>query len=127
MSYILYDDENNCLNEGTKLFAAPVDESHSIQVVNKSDFDPVQPAWSPVPSLQVGETYTITELGDNLKLRDTPTLKGAELKKLKQGDAVTILDGPVQADDYYWFKIRTADGTQGWAVDVFGWYQTQQP
>jgi hypothetical protein len=86
---------------------------------------PLSPAWSPVPGLQTGVAYAITGLGENLKLRDAPSLNGAELKKLKQGDTVAILDGPVQADDYYWWKMRTSDGTEGWAVDVFGWYQKQ--
>ncbi len=127
MSYILYDVEDNCMNVGTQLFTAPVDESYSVRLVDQLDYSPVQPAWSPVPDLLIGATYTITELGDNLKVRDTPTLKGTELKKLKQGDIVTILEGPAQADDYYWWKMKTVDGTTGWAVDVFGWYQKQQP
>jgi Tol biopolymer transport system component len=125
MSYILYDIEDNCLNVGTQLFAAPVDESYSVPLVDQSNYGPVQVAWSPVPGLLTGESYQITELGDNLNLRDKPALNGVMLKKLRQDDTITILDGPVQADNYYWWKMRTADGIEGWAVDVFGWYQKQ--
>ena len=83
----------------------------------------LQPAWSPVPSLESGGAYTITAWGSNLNLRADPTLKGNSLKKLKEGDPVTVLEGPQQADEYYWWKLHTADGTEGWAVDVFGWYK----
>lgn len=96
-----------------------------VNYLKSSTFDPIQSVWSPVRGLQISESYRIAELGDSLKLRDALTLKGAELKKLKQGDTVAILVGPVQADDYYWWKMRTVDGTVGWAVDVFGWYQKQ--
>ena len=28
----------------------------------------------------------------------------------------------IEADGYYWWKLRTGDGAEGWAVDVAGWY-----
>lgn len=80
-------------------------------------------AWSPVPSLQIGGSYTISEWGDKLSLREAPSLSGAFITQLLQGDLVTILEGPVDAEDYYWWRLRTEDGIEGWAVEVYRWYQ----
>ena len=66
--------------------------------------------------------YQITIAGNDLNLRAKQSLDGAIKKILKTGDIVTILEGPVQADGYSWWKMRTADGVEGWAVDVAGWY-----
>jgi hypothetical protein len=79
-------------------------------------------SWSPVPALQIGATYQITGVGDELNLRQAPTRAGGALKVLHTGDTVTVLEGPVDADDYYWWRLRTADGVEGWAVEVAGWY-----
>ncbi len=79
--------------------------------------------WSPVPSLQIGSSYTITDWGDRLTVRDTPSLSGAFVTQLLLGDMVTILEGPVDAEDYYWWRLRTEDGIEGWAVEVYRWYQ----
>ena len=94
-----------------------------IPVQTETDNYTYEPSWSPVPSLQTGSVYTITALGANLNLRIEPSLQGNVLKKLKEGDQVTVLDGPREVDGYYWWKLRTADGVEGWAVDVSGWYK----
>ena len=69
-----------------------------------------------------GIAYEITKAGNDLNLRTSPTLSSGFLKKLRIGDVITILDGPVQADGYTWWKMRTVDAVEGWAVDVPGWY-----
>ncbi len=88
---------------------------------------PLRPDWAPVPALIIGNSYSITTLGSNLKLRSDPSLKGTQLTVLKEGDIVTVLDGPVDADDYFWWKLKTKDGTEGWSVEVFGWYKPVSP
>ena len=79
-------------------------------------------SWSPVPALQIGAQYQITGAGDELNLRQSPKRAGGALMVLHTGDVVTVLEGPVDQDDYYWWRLRTADGTEGWAVEVAGWY-----
>jgi len=79
-------------------------------------------SWAPVPSLEIGKQYAITELGANLNLRVEPSMNGKILEKLPIGDVVTVLEGFVDANDYYWWKIRTQDGTEGWAVEMANWY-----
>ena len=80
-------------------------------------------AWAPVPSLGIGKQYTITELGANLNLRTEPSLSGKILEKLPAGEVITVLDGFVDVDDYYWWKIQTQDGIEGWVVEVANWYK----
>jgi dipeptidyl aminopeptidase/acylaminoacyl peptidase len=79
--------------------------------------------WALVPNLAIGKQYTITELGAFLNLRTEPSLDAKILEKLPAGEVVTVLDGYVDADDYYWWKIRTQDNTEGWAVEVANWYK----
>jgi Tol biopolymer transport system component len=87
------------------------------------DAEPTNPHWSPVTALQIGDEYVITTLGANLNLRDSPSLRGNVLIQLAENSHVTVLEGPLLADHYYWWKLRTEDGTEGWAVEVAGWYQ----
>jgi hypothetical protein len=67
--------------------------------------------------------YQITALGDNLNLRELPTTQGKVLTKLRHGDEITILDGPVVANGYTWWKIKTNGDVEGWIVDIPDWYQ----
>jgi len=80
-------------------------------------------AWAPVPNLEIGKQYTLTELGANLNLRTEPSLNGKILEKLPAGEVISVLDGYVDIDDYYWWKIQTKDGIEGWAVEVANWYK----
>lgn len=80
-------------------------------------------SWAPVPNLEIGKQYATTELGAFLNLRVEPSLNGKILSKLSAGEVITVLDGYIDVDDYYWWKIRTQDGTEGWAVEVANWYK----
>ena len=76
----------------------------------------------------IGSVYAITEAGANLNLSDAPSLNGTIVKKLLSGDVVTLIDGPVEADGYRWWKIRIdADGVEGWAVEHLDWYKPVNP
>ncbi len=83
---------------------------------------PDTPAWSPVPTLQHQQNYLITALGDRLNLHSKAAIGSNVIQQLKQGEKIIVLEGPVDADGYYWWRIRTADGVEGWAVEVAGWY-----
>jgi hypothetical protein len=79
--------------------------------------------WSPLPPLEVGGEYTITESGDNLGLREIPGLSGTVKKWLKQGAAIEVLEGPVEADEYLWWRVRVVDGgAEGWVNEIPGWF-----
>ena len=74
-------------------------------------------------AFRVGDAYIITKAGDKLNVRDQASLKGKVLTQLSKGTYVEILDGPVQAGGYTWWKVKVFDdGTEGWAVENPEWY-----
>ena len=111
---------------GWQVYVMNVDGSGVTKLTNTND-SYVGLVWSPVPTLQIGKAYTITEWGDRLNLRNSPSLNGTSLFTLMKGDLVKVIEGPVDADDYYWWKLRTDDGMEGWAVEVYRWYQPVSP
>jgi hypothetical protein len=72
--------------------------------------------------LRIGHVYSITKLGENLVFCQTPSLNSAQIKKLKSGSQLTILSAPVDADNFFWRKVRLEDGTEGWVKEVGGWF-----
>jgi Tol biopolymer transport system component len=79
--------------------------------------------WISIPHpFTPGVKYTITPAGNGLNLRDQPSQAGKPLKVLKAGDEITIVKGPILADGYTWWQMRTKDGVEGWAEDLPDWY-----
>lgn len=77
--------------------------------------------------LFVGVTAEIyTTAGDRLNLRGGPGLRFEILSKLDKGAFVTLLEGPRKQDGLAWWKVRTADGAEGWAVERVEEEQTLQ-
>ncbi len=78
---------------------------------------------SPAPALGVGSLAAVTIEGDNLRVRSAPTT-AASSRKLKPplpaGTRMLIVDGPVVADGYAWYEVRT----DGELIDLFGWVAT---
>ncbi|MCL4561764.1 MAG: DPP IV N-terminal domain-containing protein [Chloroflexi bacterium] len=87
----------------------------------------MQPEWSPVTPLQTGKTFVITPLGEELRLRESPSLESRVLKQLKVGDRIIALEGPSTDGEYRWWKIKEMDtGLIGWSVEQPGWYRLTQ-
>jgi len=92
---------------------------------------PTAPPSAP-PVLAVGgSALTSTTEGDLLRVRSGPGLSFPVLFGLANGTLVTLREGPVAADGYNWWRVETADGRTGWAVDGViegsGWLQTLIP
>jgi len=98
------------------------DMSGNEKVISPPVQYPVESVWSFTPNLKAGNQYLVTQSGANLNLRSEPSLHGKILEKLPAGEGITVLDGFVDVDDYYWWKIQTRDGTEGWAVEMAYWY-----
>ncbi len=65
------------------------------------------------------KTATIGGLGgDVLRLRAQPNISSDILDKLKDGDKVKILEGPVDSDKLEWYKVE-ANGKVGWVVKKY--------
>ena len=61
-----------------------------------------------------------------MNLRTEATLSAKSLRQLRSGEVIRVLEGPVDADGYYWWKIETSDGLSGWSVEMYAWYLWQQ-
>ncbi|MEW5872979.1 MAG: DUF3160 domain-containing protein [Chloroflexota bacterium] len=97
---------------------------------------PPQPGWisrfvlaggEPVDYLafRVDDAYRVTEAGDKLNVRNGPGLSYPVLTQLAAGDYVTIVEGPVVADGYTWWRVQLSWGEwqSGWVVENQEWYR----
>ncbi len=57
--------------------------------------------------------------GDNINMRLTPSTTGEIVARLAQGDEVTEIGPPKNAEGRDWLNVRTADGLQGWIAAEF--------
>ena len=71
-------------------------------------------------AIAIGQMVMVTGTGqDRLSLRKAPTTKAERVRIVKDGVKLTIIDGPVQADGFTWWKVRTPKGYEGWAVEAY--------
>lgn len=91
----------------------------------------VLPGGEPTRALffRIGDIYIVTEDGGNVNFREEPSFSGTVLRTLHTDDYLTILDGPVQADDYTWWKYEilysqsSGEPTIGWVVEDRDWFE----
>lgn len=118
-------EQGEALSLGWQIYAIDIsDNSYSLFHQQRSDENYYDPAWATVPALITRENYVITESGDNLNLRLMPAIESKVIKKLQTGDIITVLEGNADNDGYYWRKILTSDGLEGWIVEIAAWYKT---
>lgn len=58
---------------------------------------------------------------DGLRFRSGPGLNYATLKIVPDGETLTVLEGPEEADGYRWWRLQDETGTMGWGAD--NWLQ----
>lgn len=69
------------------------------------------------PGLAVGATAWVQQAGGkSLRRRSAPGLNTQVYDGLVPGTQLTLLEGPVAADGYHWWRIRAADGREGWVA-----------
>lgn len=64
-----------------------------------------------------GRAAVHTTDGDQLNVRAGAGTAYLIVAKLGEGARVTIMDGPVAADGYTWWQVRTDSGIAGWVVE----------
>jgi len=69
----------------------------------------------------IGVEVRVTGAGaDGLSFRSGPDKdQYARLKFLEDGDVLTVLDGPEEANGYRWWRLEDEEGTVGWAADAW--------
>jgi WD40 repeat protein len=73
--------------------------------------------------LRLNYPYRITASGDNLNFRSEPLGKGIIIKKLHMGEWFNTVGGPKIADHQVWWKVKIADGTEGWILEMPSYYE----
>jgi hypothetical protein len=87
------------------------------------------PEGDPVDILafRVGDVYRITQAGLELNVRESASRYAKGIQKLQPGDYVMIVDGPVQAEGFTWWKFSlnpySESQVEGWAVENQAWYE----
>ena len=72
---------------------------------------------APPPALRPQAFATVMNLsGSPLRLRASASTKGKVVGKLPEGTLVQILEGPVEADGFTWWKVQTPK-VVGWAAE----------
>ena len=122
-------------------FPQPRDErmtDESWQRLLASDTTPALPSWAdqfvlsggePVNYLafRIGDVYRIPQAGAKLNMRAEPTRNASVVRQLQEGEYVQIVDGPVEAEGFIWWKIAVdlyaAEPVEGWAVENQEWYE----
>lgn len=92
------------------------------------------PTVPPTPTplaLRAGGTAEVVNVGAAvLRGRKQPMLTAAATAAFKQGDRVSVLEGPVEADGFTWWRIEGSAGA-GWsaqqAQDGTPWLQAVAP
>lgn len=87
---------------------------------------PPEPTFTtapPPPSDVIAVNGWVQVSTNSLTLRDLPTTDGARLGTLRSGTNGHVIDGPVEANGYTWWKIDSYDGTNptasGWCAGEF--------
>lgn len=72
---------------------------------------------APPQQVQVGARAEVCTAYDRLTVRAQPQRSSAEVTRLEPGAQVTVVDGPVCADNWSWWKVRTDLGAVGWVAE----------
>lgn len=72
---------------------------------------------APSQRVRVGDQVWVCTKYDRLIVRSQPRLSGREITRLEPGTYVEIIDGPICANDFSWWKIRANSGTIGWVSE----------
>lgn len=84
------------------------------------DVPPTTEPEVPAGTLAAGVNATIDGTGGSgANLRSAPELGDNLIRILTDGTPVSVLEGPTDAADFVWWKVRTAEGEEGWVVQDF--------
>ena len=83
--------------------------------------EPVEES-TPIPEtgILIGANVTVVGTGVGLNLRAEPVVDPNNILELVQdGSVLEVIEGPQEAEDFVWWKLRSPSGTEGWAVEDF--------
>ncbi|MEZ4863961.1 MAG: SH3 domain-containing protein [Caldilineaceae bacterium] len=77
------------------------------------------PAPAPGTALQAGQPARVTAPA-GLNMRTSAASAATLILQLGTGQRVTVLEGPVSADNFTWWKVDDGQGNTGWVADGDG-------
>lgn len=79
------------------------------------------------PVFETGRRLIVKLSGNDLRLREMPSLNGAVKRFLQPGIKLKILDGPAVVDRYNWWLVEI-EGSKiyGWVVEEALWYASDE-
>lgn len=77
------------------------------------------------PVFEPGRRLIVKISGNDLRLREMPSLNGAVKRYLQPGMKLKIVDGPAVVDKYNWWLVEIEESKiYGWVVEEALWYAT---
>jgi hypothetical protein len=71
---------------------------------------------TPEPQMETGARARVADLGGApLRLRSEPGQGARLLARIPEGSEVTLLEGPIEADGYLWWRVQSEQG-EGWCA-----------
>lgn len=96
----------------TPLLGLPTSTPSNVIIVTPTPSTRVQPG-----ALVVGSAAFInTTEGDRLNLRSGAGISFDVVAQIEDGTQVVLLEGPIPADGFTWWRVRLSDGQSGWVV-----------
>ena len=130
--YIAFESERTGMRQ-TYLMLLEDESIH--QITNTRNGSYLYFIWAPQPNseipftcfigmFEIGRTLRITDNGDNLSIRDEPSLTGEIIDLLSSGDEVIIIDGPHFDDGHLWWYVESVTkGIAAWAAENVDWFE----
>lgn len=88
------------------------------ETASDSDTEPTSDATPAVAAdFAVGSTVVTND--ENVRLRPEASVEGEAIDALALGTELTVTGAPVEAEEYTWLPVQTADGTEGFVVIDF--------
>ena len=79
---------------------------------------PVPKAGAPIAgALTIGGYAKVDSGNVGARFRKAASVSGEQIGLLKEGGVFEILEGPVAAENYKWWKLKNSDGTIGWTIE----------
>lgn len=74
----------------------------------------------PPVSDEIGEGAAVQVTDDGVNMRSDATVDSEAITQLNEGDVLTVLSGPIEADDYIWWEVVVEEtGDTGYVVEDF--------
>ncbi|MEJ7838337.1 MAG: SH3 domain-containing protein [Thermomicrobiales bacterium] len=75
---------------------------------------------TPAPQLDFAEGDAVVVNDNGVRIRTEPSTGGEILDTVDEGEELTIVSGPEEADEFVWYEVESADGAiSGWTVADF--------